>query len=427
MIVQQPRPEIFQRVRHLILMQAGSVVFEGPSEQAAPYLQQLGFERPSDASEADFCIDVLNGIVESTGTDDAHPAVADPVSQAAPPSADLALAWKSRNEASTASAAGRTPGDVHSKAPSSTKDATASATVFTGSNPLHASDASHFPSSPAVLPAASLLDQAQTFLRLVWLNAGRAMTSRLRNTKNLIIYSLLHVIMAVGLSSGFTIYLQMTYRNTLDFPLRNSMVPYCPPVLRWYCQDRNQLDMAIQQLLFFMSSAIGCASGLAAIPLFGNMLEVVKRESSSGLSPVAFAVGRLTADVVIVVWNALIFAGVWLLFGHSGHWYAWLGVIIPTAFAASGVGCAAAVSTRPVNAAVVSIVGITAFCVFSGVEPTLKAVEKVRCSCLCPCGFTFVRVCYVRSHRHPLHPSILPLAAVRIELGVVFVLRDVDR
>ena len=43
----------------------------------------------------------------------------------------------------------------------------------------------------------------------------------------------------------------------------------------------------------------------------------------------------------------MIFAGVWMMFGHSGWWGHWIAVIVSTSFASSGVGYLAAATTRP--------------------------------------------------------------------------------
>ena len=65
MVVQQPRAEIFSRIEHLFLMnQVGGIVFEGKSSQALNYLESVGYKIGPETSEADFCLDVLNSIIE---------------------------------------------------------------------------------------------------------------------------------------------------------------------------------------------------------------------------------------------------------------------------------------------------------------------------------------------------------------------------
>jgi hypothetical protein len=211
----------------------------------------------------------------------------------------------------------------------------------------------------------------------VRLNASRAITTRLRDWRTLVVYSVLHAGMAGGLSTGFTVFIQSTYRNTLDPPEYDALVGFCPMPLRDFCARRNQLDLGLAQLLFFMSTALGASSAMAAVSSVGGRAGQIAREAAGGLSPAAFAVGRLAADALFIAWLAGVFAGVWVLFGHAGHWWAWLGVHLPTAFAASGLGYAAAAYTRPVNASVIALVATLVFAVFSGVEPQLAAVSPL--------------------------------------------------
>lgn len=339
-VLQQPRPEIFARVDHLVLMQAGSVVFEGQSADAAPYMRGLGFAQSPDTSDADFCVDVLNGLVPRNDRAEGQDAPLLPVL--------LADVWLQREHAAT---------DAVSVADASTATATAATATVS-----------------AAIESSSYLDAVCDFAHACVLNAERAFVSRLRDSSALYTLVLLAIVMAGALSTGFTVFLQGTYRNTLDVPVVTSMVDYCPGPLREYCAQRNQLDLGLAQLLFFISISIGSAASLSAVPLFGGTASLARREALAGLSPLAFAVGRMTADTVFVLWNGALFVGVWMLFGHAGHWWSWFGVVLPTVWASSGIGYVMAASTRPVNARVVSLISVTVMSVFSGVEPQLARV-----------------------------------------------------
>jgi hypothetical protein len=67
-----------------------------------------------------------------------------------------------------------------------------------------------------------------------------------------------------------------------------------------------------------------------------------------------------------------------MLFGHAGHYYDWLAVIICTAFAASGLGyiSAAIASDSASYASSFSIVAAFLCSVFAGVEPSLVQVSR---------------------------------------------------
>ncbi len=72
----------------------------------------------------------------------------------------------------------------------------------------------------------------------------------------------------------------------------------------------------MSQLLFFMSSTLGCASCLSAVPVFSGQLPLVKRETATGMSVWAYATGRMTADLLFVLFNSFIFAGEWSVLIH---------------------------------------------------------------------------------------------------------------
>jgi len=358
MIVQQPRPEIFERIDHLILMQNGSIVYEGKSSTAATYFQELGFLHKVEASDADYCIDVLNNLIKN-----------DNISSTG--SRNLPSLWAQKK--SSMSLQQSTQESLTSSLDTTKPD-------FIVENPARIAIEGSTQVTPSFLnlsPSNTFLDECKSFLHLVQLNFFRGIITRLRGMQNLAIYSFLHAMMAGALSTGFTIYIQQTYLNTLDPPLAGSLVTHCPLPLKGYCESRNQLDLGFAQLLFFMSTAIGSASSLAAVPVFGGLNPLISREASAGLSPASFAIGRMLADLIFVCWFGMLFVGVWLMFAHSGHWYAWIGVILPTTFVASSIGYCTSIVTRPVNASVIALIAVTFMCVFSGVEPQLRSVAHI--------------------------------------------------
>lgn len=330
-VLQQPRPEIFSRLQHVILMQEGGCAFEGPPAAVAPYLSSLGFEQPDDASDADFAVDVLNGLVgRRRGATELS----------SPGGNDLTAAWLARvNAAGSTPKAGASGLPVTSASAASHAEAAAGSSVSTSDN----TDSS---------------TMGVGFWRLVWLQAARAMASRLRSRGSIVIYALLHILMAAALSAGFSILIQGSYYSTLSPPISGALLGYCPSVLGSFCNERNVQDIGLSQLLFFSSSAIGIASALATVPLFGGQVPIIRREAGSGLHPLAYVLGRLTADVIFTCWYACLFTGAWMLFGHAGHWYGWLCVVVPTAFAAAGIGAAVVACTggQSLSAAVVSVV-----------------------------------------------------------------------
>jgi len=183
-------------------------------------------------------------------------------------------------------------------------------------------------------------------------------------------------IMALALSSGFSIYLQDTYLGTLKPVVQDQFEPFYPgPLKKYRSFFVSALGMA--QLMFFVSSTVGTAAALAAGPVFAGQLNLIKREVSSGSSIIAYAAGRITFDLVIVILIGFVFVGTWMLFGHSGRFYNWMATILSTTFASSGIGYIFGASAKRNNVAVYSIL-LTFICsVFAGVEPTLRRVNQL--------------------------------------------------
>jgi len=67
-VIHQPRYEIFQMFHDVMLMgKGGKVVFSGPSEDALPYFEQLGFNCPAHSNPADFFMDLISGLKPREG------------------------------------------------------------------------------------------------------------------------------------------------------------------------------------------------------------------------------------------------------------------------------------------------------------------------------------------------------------------------
>jgi hypothetical protein len=182
--------------------------------------------------------------------------------------------------------------------------------------------------------------------------------------------------MAIALSSGFSILIaQDSYLGVIVPPTKMDLQAFVPSPLSDYA-SRNADDFGFTQLLFFMGSTLGCASCLTAVPVFSGQLALIKRERAAGMSVAAYTFGRMVADLLFVVFNAMVYTGTWMLFGHVGHWYNWIASIVCTAFAASGIGYITGAAFRAGDASVYAIMLTFICCVFSGSEPTLADVTK---------------------------------------------------
>jgi ABC-type multidrug transport system ATPase subunit len=340
MVIQQPRAEIFERIDHLFLMNgAGGIVFEGPSNRVVSYLHSLGYQPNELASDADYCLDVLNGICD--------------VDNESLDCSSLHILWKNNSNSNT-----------HNLLEEGGN-----------SNKRQVPNNSNRSSIMSVEAAKTSYEQISTFLTHCYYNAKRLLTIRFRNRTSLWTYFFVDFIMACALAVGFTIYLTNSYLGVLIPTLDTVLQPYYPSPLQKYAED-NVTGLGMAQLLFFMSSALGSAAALSAIPVFAGQNELAQREHAAGVSVWAFAFGRMAGDSFFVLLNACVFAGFWGLFGQAGHFYNWLAVILPTAFAASGIGYIASATYPSSTASSWAIVAAFISSVFAGVEPTLKQVNR---------------------------------------------------
>ena len=307
MVLQQPRPEIYDALDQLFLMQSdGHIVYQGPSSQAAGFLSYVGYPQPNDASDADFCIDVLNDIVDFVATAEGRS------SRLSTQSIDLLQAWE-KSEWKTL------------------VDREAAESLHVTQSFGETGDGNRSQAYRSSTKTNLIVEDSwqQQVLRIVSLSAKRLLRVRLRNRSSLITYFAIQSIMAIALASGFSIIIQSSYLNVLRPPEVTDLSGYYPsPLINLGNGSKNVGDLGFTQLLFFVSGAVGCAAALSAVPVFSGENGLTSRMVSAGLSPIAIGIGKIAADTLFVVWNAMVFCGVWSVFGHPGMFCDWIAVVV---------------------------------------------------------------------------------------------------
>lgn len=364
----QPRSEAFECLDNLVLLQAGGrVAYAGPADKAVAFALSCCRTPTLDASA------VGDGDApppsSSKGTTSLPPGcnpadfLLDLVAQMAPgmEEVDLAKEWEGKAASFSASSP--------------------SVTYLAASSPPPSSS----PSSPLTTQVAPLLMHQHPslppptpgFLSQFTLQLKRALVFRLRDAQSLTVFSLLHAFMALALSSGFSILTQKSYLKTLYGPMLPAFLPYLPPFLRPYAASNNLFDLGLQQLMFFISISCGTASGMSSIGVFGGLSRVFRREVEGGASPWALGLARMVGELFMVGWVAVVFSGVWMCLGHSGHWWNWVGVVAGISFASSGLGHISSLLFQPLAAATLVQVLLIITSVFSGVQPHLASVTPI--------------------------------------------------
>jgi hypothetical protein len=126
----------------------------------------------------------------------------------------------------------------------------------------------------------------------------------------LYVYIAVDFVMALALSVGFTIFLTDSYLGVLAPSIDRALQGYYPAPLQKLATT-NVSTVGFSQLLFFMSSALGSAAALSAVPLFAGQYPEAIREHQAGVYIMSFALGRMIADLWFVLLHSLVFAGIW--------------------------------------------------------------------------------------------------------------------
>lgn len=365
--VQQPRPEIFQQFTRVLLMVSGGGAFEGPPEHTVPYLASMGYEPTEDASDADFCIDVLNNIVHPSGE-----------SECCLCAADLVEKWRTRSDICSSQQI-LVPLEIGPDAAELGTLSTAfSSTSMHPGYMLNTNSVicENFMPSTSYLLCWKSLD-TRHFLNQLTISFERQLLTSLRNRINLYVYFGLQLLGASFLSIAFTPYIQEGgYLSIYQMSASSELISFIPPAV--LSETRNNADIGgFRQMMFFLPAIIGAITSLCAVPLFSGKVPMLKRESQTGVSSVAAGLGFMAFDLCIVLWMAINYNAAWQLFGHAGHYYHWFLVITFTSFAASGIGYLTGVLVSPMSANTVAVVSSIIFAVFSGVEPSLRQISKL--------------------------------------------------
>lgn len=248
-MLQQPRVEIFNKIDgNLFLMsQQGHVVYEGAARDVVPYLTSIGFMKPSrETAPADFCVDVLNGLADRAegGVTQLGVDVASPRTPTSPESKATAAALTRRRRGSDSKYDLNDSWQRHLVARNSVENGRQQQkeNVFSPNESINAPPP---PPPSTLLPADSVTETSsepapthweafRRFAFLSFLNGQRLLVIRLRNTSSLAVYFLINFVMAVALSSGFSIYMQDSYLGVLSPPTRPELQGFFPSPLHDY-------------------------------------------------------------------------------------------------------------------------------------------------------------------------------------------------
>jgi len=177
--------------------------------------------------------------------------------------------------------------------------------------------------------------RATSTLRTAYAMFWRSMLLWLRDSASRTLLTILSVAMAILLGVGFSPYIQQGY--VYEPPLPEPLNPWCPNLLD--CTVPASVE-GLEQLLFFLTVALGSVTGMVGARVFSGDILVIKREGNAGVSTLLQGVIKLLVDLIGVILYSSIFAGTWIPLGHPGEAQDWFALCISLGVAASGVGSA---------------------------------------------------------------------------------------
>jgi hypothetical protein len=357
------------------------VVYCGPRDLALPYIMglDLGYVPPPPADcIADWLLDIVSGLQQPGGRSGVVTGGKGAWRIAAPPD-DLPALWTGRRgrEVFAELKAQARAQWLLERMPPPPPDA-APDSDFHGASCEDTLTSAHGSRRPRRSCGASGWVAVCGWIRQARLQASRVVVGHLRGGHSLVMYALLHVLGAVICATGFTPFLQGSYSVTFVPPAEQELIAFFPGPFKPRSNE-NSWDLPLVQLLFFLAMLAGGAAGLSSIGLFAGHLALLRREVAAGLYSSAAACGRIAGETMFVVWGALVFTGVWLLFAPAGPWHWYLGTITAYAYACSGLGYIVSLLTRrPADAAVALTLLLTVLSTMgAGVEPRLAVMRRL--------------------------------------------------
>jgi len=280
-VLYQPRVEIFNMLNNIMLMgPGGRVAYFGTPEDALPYFESLGFERPQYTNPADFLLDILAG-------------KAPPETE---PHTDLYSQWDSR----------RPP--LLLKSPSSYSE-------------LH--DRKNFLGF-TTRKSPSVFYQLYVFL---W----RAMLQQRHDFGGVMVDCLLHAIAGLVFGIGFA-----SSRFFVP-PIPPQYQQFCTHLIDSFCYLPEVDELG--RLATFGTMAVGLTSVTMAVRTFSNEKIIYWREASSGENTIAYFLAKCLADIPNMAMGSVVLLSVFFMIASPhGNFVDYLGAVFLLEFAVYGVG-----------------------------------------------------------------------------------------
>mmetsp|Transcript_28321 Transcript_28321/g.45883 ORF Transcript_28321/g.45883 Transcript_28321/m.45883 type:complete len:776 (+) Transcript_28321:2-2329(+) len=289
-VLYQPRVEIFNMLNNIMLMgPGGRVAYFGTPEDALPYFESLGFERPQYTNPADFLLDILSGRVQvnKPGTE-----------------SDLAETWNTKRPT------------LALPDPSSYPHASEGKKGFLCFGPRKNSEVHR--SSPS-------------FFYQLWVFLQRAFLQQRHDFSGVILDSFLHAIAGLVYGIGFA-----SSRFFVP-PIPTQYLPYCTPLIDAFCYLPEVDELG--RLATFGTMAVGLTAVTMAVRTFSNEKVVYWREAASGENTFSYFLAKCIADIPNMAIGSVVLLSVFFMIAAPhGKFGDYFGAVFLLEFAVYGVG-----------------------------------------------------------------------------------------
>ncbi|XP_065186637.1 uncharacterized protein LOC135817389 [Sycon ciliatum] len=354
-VIHQPRYEIFKMFHSVLLLgKGGRTVYLGPSEKALPYFQGLGFQCPEHANPPDFFMDVISGDVARSG----HPEFT---------SVDLFDLWTDHTDGS--SAQGKTPRAKPGAVPGQSRLQPMDIEDSPDSEPI----STRQPSVPASEAEEARKRKTAGFAKQLYYFTLRALLQFSRDWQGILFDFIL--VLISGLFLGM-VYFQVFYVG----PAPPTVVAQCPQALLEAspspCLVPRNDPLPGQSCVASLALALAAVSG--SLRVFGAERTNFWRESSTGVSTLAYYLGKSIAHMPTIVIAPFMFLILYYqlvtpLADMAGYYLiCWL-----VYWTAAGYGYLISIIVPPSMAQLFAVLSVLFNMMFSGALPRFEQLQKI--------------------------------------------------
>lgn len=406
-VIHQPRYEIFDEFDDLLLMiPGGATAYLGPREHVQPYFEKLGFYFAQQNNPADCLMDILSGkgdlvdISHCSGAREIGQQIQQMVANGSAvfeeyQVSDLAQRWndyKSKTyfilsrESSRWEIATPETLDLESKHLCREFDENSEEGTLGDPNtrcpgtPVHEELPPPLPPPDVVKPTLTSVHEGYVsrdherlrqacfrrgtgLFRQIVLVHNRSLLQQYRKINALLLELFIATVSGLLMGIAVSSYDGALYRGLFIYPF--TLISPAP------------VELVVPMLALIIGCAVGLSGSPAGVKIFCEERDIYFRESSAGLSPLGYFIGKNIASTYRFVISSLHFTAFFMFFATPGiNFYAMYMIILLMFYTVYGVSFALAMVVRRENASMIAVCATIIFAVLNGSGPSISDLSR---------------------------------------------------